>query len=356
MTHETTITPYDDVLARLSPGPQSMRGFDDDYTDIVAYIIRCTYKIWEKKQTGLIDSHYGKDTVIHAPDGDIAGSETVLANTVQQLALFPDRRLFPEDVVWAGNDEDGFYSSHRIRSTAHHRGFSIYGPPTGKRLTYRVIADCIVKENKILEEWLVRDDLNIIRQMGLNEHEFVAKLISQMPEKFSVTDNERSTGSGTFTESSLQSPKEDGIEGLIKRAWYNAWNLRMFGSLVDTYISTIQCHSASGRELFGHPDIIQFAIDWLACFPDGRMRFDHFCALGDEAKGYRTSLRWTFTGTHTGYGIYGEPSGKSVKIMGITQAHVHGGKILEEWTVFDELNILCQLFVPTEHSEIGFEV
>jgi predicted ester cyclase len=341
-------TPYDDVLERLSPGPQSMRGFDDDYTDIVAYIIRCTHKIWEEKQTGLIDTHYSEDAFIHTPGGDIVGAKTVLANTVQQLALFPDRRLFPEDVIWSGNDIDGFYSSHRIRSTAHHQGFSVYGAPTGKRLTYRVIADCIVKENKIVEEWLVRDDLSIIRQIGLDEHEFVAKLVSMMPEQFSIAGGERSAEQQSSPELSL--PATDGfdVEDFVKRVWHHAWNLRMFDSFVDAYISTIQCHSASGRELFGHDDIIQFAIDWLACFPDGQMRFDHFCALGDDEIGYRTSLRWTFTGTHTGYGIYGKPSGKPVKIMGITQAYVHDRKVLEEWTVFDELNILCQLFVPEE--------
>jgi hypothetical protein len=27
---------------------QSMRGFDEDYVDIVDYIVRCTHKIWEE--------------------------------------------------------------------------------------------------------------------------------------------------------------------------------------------------------------------------------------------------------------------------------------------------------------------
>jgi predicted ester cyclase len=219
-------------------------------------------------------------------------------------------------------------------------------------LKYRVIADCAVKENKIVEEWLVRDDLSIIRQMGLDEQEFVAKLVGLTSENFSGVNAEHAADAKAPTQS-LPPIEEGGVESFIKRVWHNAWNLRMFDSFVDAYISTIQCHSASGRELFGHEDLIQFAIDWLACFPDGQMRFDHFCALGDDDSGYRTSLRWTFTGTHTGYGIYGKPSGKTVKIMGITQAHVQGGKILEEWTVFDELNLLCQLFVPTKISDAG---
>lgn len=328
-----------------------MRGFDDDYPDIVAYIIRCTYKIWEEKQISLINTHYAHDSVIHTPNGDIIGSQTVLNNTVQQLSLFPDRRLFPEDVIWAGDDQAGFYSSHRIRSTATHRGESLYGAPTGRRLRYRGIADCVVKENKIIEEWLVRDDLHIIRQLGLDERAFVEKLVHLSPKKYThkpeMFDKSQSTGFDFLPE------KIDGfnVEALIKNAWHSAWNLRQFDRFKQAYLSTVVCHSASGRELFGQDELTQFAIDWLACFPDGRMQFDHFCSLGDELSGYRTSLRWTFSGTHTGHGIYGEPGGKPVKIMGISHAFVKDRKIIEEWTVFDELNLLCQIYIPDEANK-----
>jgi predicted ester cyclase len=323
-----------------------MRGFDSDYSDIVAYIIRCTYKIWEEKQVGLIHSHYSEDAIIHTASGDILGAKAVLANTTQQLSLLPDRRLFPEDVIWTGNDQDGFYSSHRIMSTAHQLGYSLYGAPTGKRLKYRVIADCVVKENKIVEEWLVRDDLSIIRQIGLDEHAYAAKLVTIAPEKYAARAQAPASSIPSTPEQSRRDQAGFYIEDFIKQTWHDVWNRRMFNRCVDAYLSTVHCHSASGRELFGHGDIIQFVIDWLACFPDGQMVCDHFCAVGNEDRGYRTAMRWTFSGNHTGYGIYGAPSGRPVRIMGITQAIVQAGKIIEEWTIFDELNILCQLYVP----------
>lgn len=343
-----TKTPYDDVLTRLSPGPQSMSGFDEDYPDIVAYIIRCTYKIWEEKQVGLIDSHYAEDAIIHTAAGDVTGAGSVLANTVSQLSMFPNRRLFPEDVIWTGNDEDGFYTSHRIRSTAHHLGNGLFGEPTGKRLIYRVIADCYVRENRIIEEWLVRDDLDIIRQVGLDEDAYVRLLVQKSPENYSTDSTGTSPKQLTINSLPPMPEKYREVESFIKSTWQDAWNRRRFDSFFSSYISTIHCHSASGRELFGHQDIIQFAMDWLACFPNGKMSFENFCAQGDDQFGYRTSLRWTFTGTHKGYGIYGKPSGRPVMIPGITQATVHSGKIIEEWTVFDELNLLCQIYTPSE--------
>jgi predicted ester cyclase len=139
------------------------------------------------------------------------------------------------------------------------------------------------------------------------------------------------------------------IAHFITNAWDAAWNRRMFDRFAAAYLSTVRCHAAAGRELFGQGEVVQNAIDMLACFPDGWMTFDHFCALGSEDEGFRTSLRWTLRGTHTGYGQYGEPTGKPVKIMGITHSQVEAGKIVEEWTLFDELSIMCQLV--THHQQ-----
>jgi len=37
---------------------QSLAGFDDVYTDIVDYIVRCTHRIWDERDVGLIYTHY----------------------------------------------------------------------------------------------------------------------------------------------------------------------------------------------------------------------------------------------------------------------------------------------------------
>ena len=61
-TPEVTEVPGRDISKLMAPGTekrQGMRGFDADYVDIVDYIVRCTHKIWEEKQVGLIYTHYG---------------------------------------------------------------------------------------------------------------------------------------------------------------------------------------------------------------------------------------------------------------------------------------------------------
>ncbi len=109
----------------LAPGPQRrqpLQGFDEDYVDIVDYIVRCTHKIWEEKNAGLIYTHYLHNSIVHSGDGAVYGREDIVQSTVQSIAAYPDELAFADDVVWTGNDQDGFYTSHRnttIARTTH---------------------------------------------------------------------------------------------------------------------------------------------------------------------------------------------------------------------------------------------
>ena len=95
------------------------------------------------------------------------------------LAEFPDRALLGEDVIWCGTPEDGMLSSHRIQSTATHSNPGLYGPATGKKLFYRIIADCHAINNQINDEWLIRDQGAIVRQLGWDPKEYARDLIAR---------------------------------------------------------------------------------------------------------------------------------------------------------------------------------
>ncbi|SEO20323.1 hypothetical protein SAMN04489859_104431 [Paracoccus alcaliphilus] len=66
-----------------------------------------------------------------------------------------------------------------MRSTATHRRPSVCGQPTGKKLTYRIIADCFVQADQITDEWLVRDQGAIVRQLGWEPVDFARDLIAR---------------------------------------------------------------------------------------------------------------------------------------------------------------------------------
>ena len=62
---------------------------------------------------------------------------------------------------------------------ATHAREGLYGAPTGKTLTYRIIADCAAKTTQIYDEWLIRDQGAIVRQLGLDPKTYAAALIER---------------------------------------------------------------------------------------------------------------------------------------------------------------------------------
>ena len=76
-----------------------------------------------------------------SPQVVIYGAEPVVKATYATLKEFPDRQLLGEDVIWIGNDDEGYFSSHRIFTRATHANLGVYREPTGKKLSYRDIAD-----------------------------------------------------------------------------------------------------------------------------------------------------------------------------------------------------------------------
>lgn len=157
------------TLAGGGPRRQSMAGFDEKFTDIIDYILRITHEIWEEKGIGRIYDYYGYNCPVHTTEGTIYGREAVMAGTVATLAAFPDRRLYGDEVIWAGDDVNGFYTSHRLTHMGRNTGYSSFGPPTGRQVRYTAIADCVVRENVIVEEWLARDNVMLVRQLGFEQ-------------------------------------------------------------------------------------------------------------------------------------------------------------------------------------------
>jgi predicted ester cyclase len=144
-----------------------MKGFDKKYIDFPDYILKITKQIWEGKDVESIGKFYTDNIPVRSPFGITYGNKPVIEATYNTLKEFPNRQLLGEDVIWNGNDDIGYHSSHRILSKGTHLGDGFYGKPTGKDIYYRVIADCACKDNQVYDEWIVRDQGAMVRQIGL---------------------------------------------------------------------------------------------------------------------------------------------------------------------------------------------
>jgi predicted ester cyclase len=145
-----------------------MRGFEETYVDIIDYIVRITHRIWEEKDIGYIYDTYKHNSRVYDDYGLQYGSDKIVADTIHTINAFPDVRLYADEIVWAGDDEVGFHTSHRTVIIGHNTGYSRYGPPTGKKVVLWCIANCIALENEIFEEWVIYDTASLINQLGFN--------------------------------------------------------------------------------------------------------------------------------------------------------------------------------------------
>ena len=154
-----------------------MKGFDKKYRDFPDFILKITKQIWEGKDVDSIAQFYADDISVRSPFGVTYGNKPVIDATYSTLKEFPNRKLLGEDIIWNGNDEIGYHSSHRILSKGTHLGDGSYGKPTNKKIYYRVIADCACKNNQVYDEWIVRDQGAMVRQLGYTPEEFAKKII-----------------------------------------------------------------------------------------------------------------------------------------------------------------------------------
>ena len=156
-----------------------MHGFSSKYKSFPEYIIGITKEIWEERGISTLHEYYAPDIIVRSPGSIVIGNEKVIAATMATLAEFPDRTLYGEDVIWSGTPEEGMLSSHRLHSTATHSRPGVYGEPTGKKLDYRIIADCHARNNQIDDEWLIRDQGAIVRQLGMSPQDYARDLIEK---------------------------------------------------------------------------------------------------------------------------------------------------------------------------------
>lgn len=347
---------HTDIQKHLSPGKgrnQSLQGFDTAYVDIVNYIVRCTHRIWEEGGMGLIYTHYLHNAKIHTADGWFIGRDQVIANSIQSLSAFPDERAYAEAVVWTGDDQVGFYTSHLILGTSHHWGHSAYGPPTGRMTHGLGIALCYVKENLICEEWLLHDDLATIRQLGLDMEETVAHFARRDAARplQQYGDLERTIGQlapEPYAPKTTNGFDTFDVDDFVRRNLHEIWNRRMFNIIRESYHENYLLHHTHGWDEYGRGDYMAFVLSLLAAFPDARFSIDQLFWNGDEASGYRTSMRWSLIGTHDGHSLFGEPTGVRVRLWGLTQHVIKDGKFVEEWTLFNEFALRKQIYLARQ--------
>ncbi|MEF9934757.1 MAG: ester cyclase [Clostridium sp.] len=347
---------YNDYVKLKSKGLQKMENFDEQYKDFVDYIIAITHNIWEDKGIGVIYDTYSNNVIVHNASVTSYGIRDVIGGTLQTLHSFPDRRLIAQDVVWTNYGERGYLSSHKIQSVATNLGDSSFGPATGKKVNFRTVVDCAAQDNRIYEEWLVRDNLWIIKQLGFDPHE-VAKRIAKatknqtpaLQSRFGMSENMEGQ---YFPEKYVA--KDNSVGEMMLEMFSQVWSYKLINNVKKYYADNAALNFICNKRLIGHDEIQGMLVSLFASFPNAAVVLDRISCNKVESteNEYNVAVRWRIKGMHEGLGYFGAASGKPVEVVGINHYNVVNNKIVQEWMTFDGLDVLRQIYTETDDQFI----
>ena len=319
-----------------------MKGFNKKYKNFPDYILKITKQIWEGKDVESIGEFYTKNIPVRSPFGITYGNKPVIEATYNTLKEFPNRQLMGEDVIWNGNDNNGYHSSHRILSKGTHLGDGFYGKPTGKDIYYRVIADCACKDNQVYDEWIVRDQGAMVRQIGYTPKEFAQIMI----------DNEGGLEKANklFDKNDIKpsnyEPEQVKINSAGER--YSKILSKVFreGYKFQDYNRASTIYWPGNKIGHGREDVSKLWNSLKEILTDTKFSIEHIGYLDEPNKNPRASIRWFLEGVHSKDSEnYGKKTNSKLFFMGINHVELNDDGVIREWVVFDEVAIWKQILM-----------
>ena len=113
---------------------------------------------------------------------------------------------------------------------------------------------------------------------------------------------------------------------VVRRFFDEVWNQHRQETIEELLDDDSCCQSDSG-ELRGPAGFRALQYEpMLAAFPDARVTIEGIMAVGDEV-----AVRWSADATHTGEAMEMAPTGRPVRLEGVSWIKVRGGKLGLGW-------------------------
>lgn len=325
-----------------------MQNFSSEFKTPEQYIIDITYKIWEEKGVERIREWYSADCPVRSPSGVSNTVEDVINGTLSSMEVFPNRDLLAEDII-IGDLPEGFLSSHRVRSVGVHRGDGYYGPATNRPITTLAIADCLCRDNRVVEEWVLGDQTRILTQLGIDPVAYGKKTGREYREAYAIG-NEAMRQRWANPEG-LTIIGDTAVANFIIDTYAAIWNDKKLTVMDQHYDRALRFEGPGETPLYGRTRTANLLTSMLASIPDGRFEPHYIIVKQQPERPIRVVLRWTYCGTHGGYGRYGAPTGSPIAILGISHFELRDGLIVNEWFVMDEVAIYAQIAAHQENGD-----
>ncbi len=304
-------------------------------SELVDFILGITYEIWEQRGVELIHRYYADDVRVYALSGLVSGAEQVVDDTRAMLAAFPDRLLLGENVIWS-DEGDGKLSSHRILSTMTNSGDSAWGPATHRKAQLRTIAECLVQQGRVTEEWLVRDTLPLLQQLGFDAIAAAETLACNRDAETQAWLTR--AAQRTASTKDVDHPWAAFAADLLRALWVSG-DPKQIGKRVAPYAVA---YPSPLEVVSGASGIAAHYQARRVPFRDARLRLDHIAAQPWAGSGHDVAVRWSLVARHGDDYLGVAATGRDVYVLGTSHWRVLGGRMVADWTQFDQVAVLAQ--------------
>jgi steroid delta-isomerase-like uncharacterized protein len=153
---------------------------------------------------------------------------------------------------------------------------------------------------------------------------------------------------------SCQRQVQEGITEEEIQAWTDnvlkMWNEANPDIVDKVYAPEIVRHDCGQPEaIVGLENIKKYLENLFNAFPDLNITIDETIAAGNKL-----AQRWTLTGTNTGSMANMPPTGKNVRVSGVSIVYMVNSKAVEIWDLYNVLDMMQQLgFTLTPPQEMN---
>jgi predicted ester cyclase len=301
------------------------------YADPDDFIREVTDLIWVNRAIGYIRENYEPDAIVHGAYGTSTTREEVIEGSLIRIASTPDRVGQAEDVVWEARGDDAFLSSHLVLSA-----------DPNDDVINRVIANCLYRRGRMVEEWVVRDALAIALQSGQNPDElargkafqgYSGSFVAPPPVDVIAVGN-----SGPRPDD--HRPEVELVLEFIERVW----NGRDLEKVDHFMVRDLVLHTIGYRTSLRPEGYRRALLRMLQAFPGGTFEVrDVVTHHAERYAGLRVAVTWKFRGHYNGRPDFGPLTNAPVGILGISQFLIQGGRIVREVRIYDEIALRAQI-------------
>jgi len=201
---------------------------------------------------------------------------------------------------------------------------------------------CAARDNQIFDEWLIRDQGAIVRQLGIDPIDYARNAIEAEggPEQCIQPLTPANDIQGPYTSNGNNHPAGQRYADILSRLMSAEMS-----AIPAEYDRACQLELPGGVTAHGYSAADQFWMGIRASFPSATFTVHHTIGQEDPGMPHRAALRWSLHGKHDGWGSFGRPSGADVYLLGMSHAEFGSWGLRREFVLFDETSVWKQILL-----------